>query len=519
MRATAPHDGPAEPPVSRGWTIAMLVAACLAVAGAVTVGQNLLLGDRGEPAAPARPLSAEEATRLASMRQLNWRDAHAGVRATIGAGADQVHLAGWVDWQHPMVYLARSGATPGTVTELVQAVPGLVAVRTGELPPPQPAETAGPEIIEPHPAPPSDPPTDGWRLRRPGAAGPAGAPADPGTIDALAVLLLTVAAEDADPAELLAETESQWLRRDRTAGYEVDVLLGPAIPPSAPPPGPHASAAAPVESLAAMGGAVQYWLDGQARLHRLEALLAADTPVRVDLDRSDRTAPGALDVLGGDRIGPRPVTDQEADLLSQLRQRNRAAGGAEITLSVPTEDGGTITGAGWLDWQRTITYLAVDRQAGTSLVWADGAGIATRAGEPAEGGRPGGGGGRAEEPPLPSPQDGGWHRTPWEGRGDDQGGYDLDLLLNEALALSDWSRDDLARLQESAAWLRGDELAGTPVGVYEIPREIESDVAPGEARLRYWVDDESGVLRRLEIRTRSGGFGQLDLIPGPVPPF
>jgi len=59
------------------------------------------------------------------------------------------------------------------------------------------------------------------------------------------------------------------------------------------------------------------------------------------------------------------------------------------------------------------------------------------------------------------------------------------------------------------------------VSVYEIPRAIESEseVAPGEARLRYWVDDESGVLRKLEIRTRAGGFGGLDLAPGPLPPL
>jgi hypothetical protein len=524
MRVTAPEDGPVEPPVSRRWTIAMLVAASLALVGVVVVSQNLLLGDRGKQAAPARPLTAEEATRLATMRQLNWRDARAGVRATIGQGAEQIHVAGWVDWQHPMVYLARSGATPGVITELVQAVPGIVAVRPGEIAPPEPVETARPEIIDPHPAPPPEPPADGWQLRRPGAEGPAGAATAPGTIDALAVLLLTIAAEDPDAAELLAETESQWLRRDRTAGYEVDVLLGPAIPPSPPPPGPPAPGRALPESLAAMGGAVQYWLDDQARLHRLEALLAADTPVRVDLARDDQTAPAVLDLLGGARVDPRSVTNQQGDALSQLRQRNRAAGGGEVTLTVPTEDGGTITGAGWLDWQRTIAYLAtsersseasdavggtVDRPAGTGLLWADGTGIATRTGEPAEDGRP----------PLPVPEDGGWERSPWEGRGDDQGGYDLDLLLNEALSLSDWNRDDLEQLRETAVWLRGDELAGSPVTVYEIPRSIESEVAPGEARLRYWVDDDAGVLRRLEIRTRSGGFGQLDLNPGPLPAF
>jgi hypothetical protein len=500
-------------PAGRRWAVALLVAVSVGLGLTAVLGQELLPVGPRDRAEPARPLSAEEATRLASMRQLNWQDARAGVRATIGHGAGQVHVAGWVDWQHPMVYLARSGATPGVAAELVQAVPGLVATRpVGPEPDvPTPGPSTRPPIVDPYPRPPADPPPAGWRLRAPGADGPAGGPADPGTIDALAVLLLTIAAEDADVAQLLVDSESQWLRRDRTAGYEVDVLLGPAVPPSPPPLGPRAPGRAADPSLAAMGGAVQYWLDERARLHRLEALLATDTPVRVDLDRDDHTPTRVLAALGGDRVTPRPVTGEEADRLAQLRQRNREAGGGELALALPAEDGGTVTAAGWLDWQRTSAYLAVSGSPDAGLLWADGTGVATRPDE-TEGER---------LPPVPVPRDDRWQRSPWEGRGDDRGGYDLDLLLNEVLSLSDWTAEDPARLRETAVWLRADSVDGTPVSVYEIPRpmESESEVAPGEARLRYWVDDESGVLRRLELRTRAGGFGGLDLVPGPLPPL
>jgi hypothetical protein len=34
--------------------------------------------------------------------------------------------------------------------------------------------------------------------------------------------------------------------------------------------------------------------------------------------------------------------------------------------------------------------------------------------------------------------------------------------------------------------------------------------------MRYWVDRD-GTLRRLEVRTRSGAYGYLDVVPGPVP--
>jgi hypothetical protein len=533
MRATAPPPRPDRPEagqtLSYRWTITILIAASLLVAAVVVMRQDSLPWVRGAELPPARPLSAEEATRLANMRQLNWQDARAGVRATVGDGAERVHLAGLVDWRRPMVYLARTGATPGTIAELVQAVPGLVAVRAGDpagpgdppatgpsaAPDPVPSPTAA-RIIDPYPVPPLEPPADGWRLRLPGEEGPAGAAAAPGTIDSLAVLLLTVAAEQADVPELLAETESQWLRRERVAGYEVDVLLGPAIPPTAPQPGPPAPGVAPAGSLAALGGAVQYWLDGEARLHRLDALLAANTPVRVDLDRDDGSAPAPLAMLGGAAIDPRPVTRQEAEALARLRIHNREAGGGEITLTLPAKDGGTITGTGWLDWQRTIAYLALDQPAGTSLLWADGTSVGTRDGAPGERGERG-------QPPLPVPMDG-WQRVPWESLraterdGQESERYELDLLVNEALSLSAWERDDPGPLRDSAAWLRADRVDGTPVGVYEIPREIEAEVEPGEARLRYWID-ESGVLRRLEIRTRSGSFAQLDVTPGTLPAF
>lgn len=505
MRATAPErptgtrpagDRPPSHrrPANRRRALALSLAGMLALGLAGLAGQDLVAG--GAPAGdePARPLSGAEADRLARMRQLNWDHGRAGVRATLGEGADAVALRGWVDWRRPVIYLARSGPGETGTTELIQAVPGLTAYRA--------AETAGTE-------PPVDPPGDGWRLRQPGAGSAAGAPVDPGLLDSLTTLLLTVGAREATSADLLADSEARWLGADRVAGHEVDILLGPALPPRVPPAGPAVPEPAHDPSLAAMGGAVQYWLDGEARLHRLEAVLSRGTSVRVDLDRGDRTVPPVLDALGGAAIEPRPVTDQEAGTLSRLRQRNREAGGGEVALTLPdSEAAGAVRASGWLDWRHQVAYLATYRDgAPDGLLWADGDGIAGRRDHPPQRGLP----------PLPMPPPGGWQWSRWEERGDDDGGFDLDLLINEALSLSGWREDGAATLKETARWLRTDALAGTAVTVYEIPRSIESRLDPGEARLRYWVDDESGVLRRLEIRTRSGGFGQLDLAPGPVP--
>jgi hypothetical protein len=475
----------------------MLAMLAMLLGAAAIVGQELLLNGSGDAAAAARPLTADEAGRLATMRRANHADARAGVAATIGQGPHAARFTGWVDWRHPMVYLARSEPASGELAELVQAVPGMVAVRDG----------TGADSRR---NPPADPPADGWRIRQPGGDGPAAAPTDPGTVDALAVLLLSITAEQADSAELLAGSEARWLRRDRAGEYEVDVLLGPAVPPRTPPAGPRAPQPAPDRSLAAMGGAVQYWLDGQARLHRLEALLTEATMVRIDLDRTDRTAPPVLDVLGGAATDPRPVTGAQAQVLAALRQRNREAAGGEVSVTLPGPAGERIRAAGWLDWRQLVGYLATYRNgAPDGLVWADGGGIGNRSDLPPRAGRP----------PLPIPRDEGWQWVPWHERGDAEGGYDLDLLLNEALALSSWQPDDADTLRETARWLRADTVGGAAVTVYEIPRPIESDVEPGQARLRYWVDDGAGVLRRLEIRTRAGGWGQLDFSPGTFPPL
>jgi hypothetical protein len=443
------------------------------------------------------------------MRQGNWVDARAGVRATIGSGADQIHAVGWVDWRRPMTYLALSGSTPGVVTGLVQAVPGLVATRDAPVPPsrtPELPPDGGTRIVDHHPSPPSDLPDGGWWLRHAGAE--RGTSTAPAAVDALVELLFSMAAARPDAADLLADGESRWLRRDRTGGYGVDVLLGPVALPARRAAGPVAPGSprleTPEQSLTAMGGGARYWVDDRARLHRVEAVLDA-VGVRVDLERDDRTTFPALDLLGGAPVHPRPVTDQEAWALSEVRPRNRAAGGAQATLAIPTASGRTARATGWVDWSRTVGYLAWhDRDQPDGLLWADRTGVAGRPGEP------------AGPPPLPAPT-GGWHREPWAERGDEYGGWDLDLLVHEALSFASWMPDDPELLRETAVWLRRDELAGEPVNVFEIPRSVESGVEAGQARLRYWVGEDSGLLRRLEIRTRSGGYGQLDLDPGPVP--
>lgn len=519
MRVTAPTAGSATPPAPRTrrrLPIVLTVISLLIGLAAVTA-QQFLLSDQDPPAAAqARPLSDEEAERLAKMRERNWQHGGAGVRATITDGTGSVHLAGWVDWQQQVVYLARSGQAPGVIDELLQAVPGLVAYRPGPVEPdsngmesvanPVPTAPGGTEVVDPYPQPPQEPPTDGWRLRRllPGTGD--SRPADPSAVDSALALLLNLSADQPDSAQLLAHSGSRWLRQDRTSGYEVDVLLGPAIPPSESDvdAGPTPTTGASLED---MGGAVQYWLDAEGQLHRLNALLSATTTLEITLDRAAAMTPPVLDLLGGEMIDPEPVSWPEAELLAQLGQRNYALGGGELTVTVPQPDGSTFQARGWLDWQRGIAYLVTGPpEEPVGVVWADREAIGYRTGPVPDG----------QRPPLPAPTDG-WQWSLWTQRGDDQGGFDVDLLLNEALNAGSGHGLDPTVIHQHAYRLRTDTIAGRQVNVYEIQRQAESQVTPGQSRLRYWVDAEAGNLLRLEIRTRTGGFGQLDVSPGAVP--
>jgi hypothetical protein len=498
--------------------MALAVLACLSIASAAGLTGGLVSCSPPASGGAARPLSAEEAQRLASMRLANYRDGRVGLRATLGSSGAETFLGGWVDWKRALVYVAVSGPGARAQRGLLQAKPGVLAMR------PQSAAPGGALPTTATGLPPPHPPADGWRVRRFTTA-----TTTPGPLDSLIALLFAVARDRADTAESLERSAARWLGRDRAGGKTVDVLLGPALPPPATAsraatpsqltqPAHSAPTATPTggqsseTSLAAMGGAVRYWLDSGARMHRFEALLPGGQPVLVDLDRSDQAELEAIDALGGDPVAPRAITGAEATLLSGVRQRNRQQRGAEIRVALPTAPAANLRARGWVDWRSGIAYLAVcdiDRPGRVTLMRAGRAGVASRPAPPAT---------AAEAkpdapPPLPPPRERAWTYRDWTEQDARLDGRDLDLLINEILSLAANSRDDAAALRASATWLRADTLGGTDVAVFEIPRATE---AGGQTRLRYWVD-AAGVLRRLELRTVVGAFAQLDLQPGDVP--
>src|SRR5256885_10341579 len=110
------------------------VIALLGLAGAAVVGLSNGLtscAPQSRAVDTGQPVSTAQAQRLASVRVHDFQDGRSGFRATIGTPGSAVHLTGWVDWRHPLIYLNSVADRPGTADGLVQAVPELVAVRLG----------------------------------------------------------------------------------------------------------------------------------------------------------------------------------------------------------------------------------------------------------------------------------------------------------------------------------------------------------------------------------------------------
>jgi hypothetical protein len=490
---------------------ALIGLLCLAAASAAGLAGGLVAGAPGNAARPdaGQHVNADQAGRLAGARLANFQDARASFHAVITAPGGDVHVTGWIDWSLPLIYLNSAAVGQASPADgLVQAVPGLVAVRAGRYPA---AGTDSGPAADTYPAPPATPPADGWRVRQMDPA--------PGTsvFDGLLAVLFSLATPTADdPAAILAAGRTA-IRAGDLAGVPVEIYTGPAL--TTPLASPTASAPAsssssspgtrpeadPGSTMPAVTGTVQYWLDGAGRMRRVVTDLGANLPVQVDLASGGPQLTAVL-MLGGAPVTPRALTDDELRLLSRMRQHNRQSGGGTVSLTLPVNPAGLTVATGWLDWRSAVGYLALrnlDDPAANQLLRLDTRGLASR-----EGGADG-------SPPLHPPTDS-WHYSAWGGRGDAYGATDLDILLIQAVTMTYTRTDSLAELRTSASFLRMDTLAGESILVVEIRQAVEAGVAPGAGRLRYWVDRD-GLLRRIEVRTRQGGFGWLDVTPANVP--
>lgn len=420
-----------------------LAAVALLAATALVLGLSWI----PEPAEPSRRPTADERTRLAAVRVTNYRELRAGVHLTAGTGATRIDLVGWVDWSRRLLYLDLGGPGLGAQRGLLQATPAVLLLRPDSTTPAPPAPASPPLV----------PPADGWRL----AAPPTGDRLRP-----LLDLLFALAADRADPP--VGET-ARWI----ASADGTDVLTAglPPARPGAPNPPPATE--------------VHWWVDREARLHRLEAQLPDLGPVTVRLNRADRPSLRPVEALGGQAGTPRQLSAAERRRLMSLPTQLRTAGEARATLTALLGSAANLRGAGWINWSRRSAYLAVDdldvprrrtllrhehgRTTQTELPVAVSAGV-----DPVP-------------PPLPVPT------TGWEPAPD----AELTALLDAALRAATPAEAGTARR------IRGDRLTGAELDVVEVVAAV------GEP-IRYWLD-RSGLPHRLQFPTAAGTWAQLDL--------
>ncbi|HEY1484734.1 MAG TPA: hypothetical protein VGF84_01445 [Micromonosporaceae bacterium] len=493
-------------PPPRGKRNVALLALGALVIGALIAGNGLVSCSNQQSAAKtiSRPVTSAEATRLAGVRLADYTLGHSAIAVTIGTGTGAIHMTGWVDWRQPLIYLNSVSAADGDDDGLLQAVPGVVAIRPGRYTPPAAAGQ-----VDPYPAPPIAPPPTGWQIR----------PITPGSaIDTTITLLFALRSATADDAGQIAAIGSKFVGTDEIGGHPVDIIDGAAVPPPAATKAPVPS---PSElPFAAEGGQVRYWVDAHSQLLRAEALVNPTTKLEIDFDRTDRTDPNAIELLGGSVIHPTKVTTSQAKLLAGMRLRDFTSGGGTVTMAVPVSQTALYSATGWLDWRTQTLYVTVRNNktsAPDAILRVDVAGVtvhgAIDTGTAAAIATP-------SSAPLLSPtlhpRSSGWKRTPWAKLEDKYGLPDLYLLANELLALTAVAPDNPAGIKPVAARLRRDEVDGTPVTVYEIRQPSETKVPMGQSRLRFWVD-RTGLLRRLELRTRTGAYAYVTITGGRVP--
>ncbi|MFF0387490.1 hypothetical protein ACFYS8_02215 [Kitasatospora sp. NPDC004615] len=238
--------------LSRRTLIVSAVAAAVLAGGGVTAWQ--LVGGQEE----SRPLSTEEASRLALSR-LNVYQASplkVALKAQEGDGM-VVEVQGVVD------YRTKHAAGSYTVTKKGSTVDhGLVVWDTGGLGlAKQPDGASGPAWEQAEHV-----PRAGWTSRSYGT--------DP--LDAGLQLLIQLGADRPDNPLLLVQAGPRWLGRDRIDGRDYDRIAGPRARDAA-----DKDATSPVT----------YWIDGDGGLRRVTMRMAGlGTPTTLDLGGRDAEA-------------------------------------------------------------------------------------------------------------------------------------------------------------------------------------------------------------------------------------
>ncbi|WP_405883424.1 hypothetical protein OG762_35705 [Streptomyces sp. NBC_01136] len=203
-----------------------------------------------KPAAPASAtsapaLTARQAELLALTRFANYRRGTAQVTADIPVQGHPARLTGRIDWRHStgLAILQGNGGVLEHGRHLLRWDRTTVSVQRN-----------WPGPLPPHP------PRDGWTQRA--------LTATTSTIDTALLLLLNLAADRPDNAQLLLHSGARSLRHEEVGGVPVTVFAGPSTTTSQEPsPG----------TARTTSGHTRYWIDADGGLRRFSARLGGST--------------------------------------------------------------------------------------------------------------------------------------------------------------------------------------------------------------------------------------------------
>lgn len=221
---------------------ALAIAACLVagVAGCSAASASPP-AEAGAPAsAGPRPLTTDEAQRLAIMRFTNFDARVRSIHFEVDEGGVHYAVDGWIDFEAGLGYAAlRADGARALIAWSAETIGSRAAIDDAEQPPiPPPVSSA------------DDP---DWSTS---ALSP-----DASRLHAVLAIIVRAGHDRPDNPVLLQQTDARWLRSDEAGGEPVDVVAGPTSDHAYDP-----------ETAVGDGrdATVRYWVDRDGLLRRLE---------------------------------------------------------------------------------------------------------------------------------------------------------------------------------------------------------------------------------------------------------
>lgn len=242
-----------------------VAAAALGVTAAA-IAAVILLGDKDDPTAP-RPLTTDEANRLAVTRFLNYQAGGRALTITVPNATGGLVITGSVDYRTHIGYGVVRGTGRDTSSDgLIQWTSTTVLVHP---------MTDSPAVA------PATPPASGWHSRPLQASGMA--------LDTALGIALGLGSDRPENAALLPQNGAAWVGRDTVQGRRTDVMNGPDAASSSGKPNPSNSSSSSSSSSssdkAGTSQTVRYWIGSDGTMYRVRVGIASESqPVLFDFD-------------------------------------------------------------------------------------------------------------------------------------------------------------------------------------------------------------------------------------------